>query len=577
MALVHVVRSGETLLAIAEQYGFRAWQTIADAPENADLLAERGNPHAVREGDELHIPDAQRGECLVPAGDPGVEQTGLAGTAKHHKAVLKTHKPLLEVRVYLEFRRVPDGVAAGAKNGTIKGWHNGTKHVTVKEASIAITPGTFRAGPTNREGIARFDALTEGTWTLSLQPHPDQTSPGPAMPDATRDHGRDWGQGNVVRKRTRSDSRFFDVEYRPLELEIQVLGGAIAGVSVTSKKPDDRPFHAVCFWHDGVEPGPTGVTQVLEIDLKPDFLRRVDAGGTGVHPLTHARAKQPGIRLFQIHHTGGKRISGAIEQFIGTTSGIHFINDRDGHVVRMVDDKYRVKHGGGEGGPVEIAWADEPKINDQAIGVENVQGGEAEFPAAQITALIGLVKKAREIYPAILINHVMSHADVYTGKLGCPGKKFPWPDLEDAGAALKPLAITDAQMETEWGGFFAAAAGDKRSLKEGDRDREDEGGTFSVVRGSKVIASGLSLAPIALLNEALHAIGYTPNRKGKRVADFDVWKTKHLGTFGASTRVSITFFKAHYCTEPRPATTNGPVVDATLAKLVLGCYRTLTA
>jgi len=95
--------------------------------------------------------------------------------------------------------------------------------------------------------------------------------------------------------------------------------------------------------------------QVLEIDLKADFLRRVDAG-EGVHPPVKKRAVEPGLRLFQIHHTTGKRISGAIAKFTGKgMSGIHFMNDRDGHVVRMVDDRYNVRHGGGEDGKVENA------------------------------------------------------------------------------------------------------------------------------------------------------------------------------------------------------------------------------
>jgi N-acetyl-anhydromuramyl-L-alanine amidase AmpD len=576
MPLVHVMRPGETLLSVADLYGFRAWQTIAEAPENEAVIERRGNPHALCEGDELHIPDGQIGECLVPTGSKqSAQQAAVADASSHHKVVLKTHKPLLEIRVFCEFRRVPEGVVAGAKKGTILGWNRGTTHLTVEEATISVTPGNGRTGSTNRHGILRVEALTDGKWTLRLDPHADELSPGPTLPDNTRDHGLDRNKGNVKRKRERGSKKSLEVEYRPLDLEIEVAGDAITGVQITSGKRDDRPHHAVCFWHDGVEPGPRGVTQVLEIDLKADFMRRIKAGGSGVLPKISKRAKEPGIRLFEVHHTTGNEIGSTIAEFTNNTSGIHFLNDRDGHVVRMVDDHHKVTHGGGKNGAVENAWADETEINDQAIGCENVQGHDAVFPDAQIAALIGLIRRARELYPAIVINHVIGHCDVYTGKLECPGPLFPWEKLEKAGVALQPTTLTDAQMASEWGGLFAGEAGQKRMLKEGDQDRKDDDGTFSVVRKGKVIASSLTVGPVALLNECLHSIGYTPNRNDKKVANYDKWKVKNLATFGRSTRVAITFFKAHYCTDTRKSPLTHPFVDLHLAKLVLGCYRAL--
>jgi len=112
MTTIHRVRAGETLLSIAEQYGFVAWQTIAEAPENATLIRQRGNPHALREGDELHIPRGLLGQVLV-ASRPrcGAEQVGLEGAPKPHKDVLRRADPLLEVRVYCEFRRPTDETA----------------------------------------------------------------------------------------------------------------------------------------------------------------------------------------------------------------------------------------------------------------------------------------------------------------------------------------------------------------------------------------------------------------------------------------------------------------------------------
>jgi N-acetyl-anhydromuramyl-L-alanine amidase AmpD len=307
-------------------------------------------------------------------------------------------------------------------------------------------------------------------------------------------------------------------------------------------------------------------------------LRFLRPAADQVRPRTRKRTSPLGIRLFQIHNTTGNEIGKAVNEFQATTKGAHFVNDRDGHVVRMASDKYEVKHGGGSGGAVANAWADKTNINGQAIGVENVQGHGEPFTDPQIKSLIGLVQVARKLYPSILINHVIGHCDVYTGKLECPGVGFPWDKLERAGAALAPQAIADAGMANEWGRFFAGSEGKGRELKEGDKDREDKDGTFSVVRKGKVLASGLTLGPVALLNECLHSIGYTPNRNGRNVANFEQWKRKNIGTYGASTRVAIRFFKAHYCIKTRPSPSKDQaVVDEHLARLVLGCHRALTS
>jgi hypothetical protein len=590
MTTIHIVRAGETLLSIAEQYGFVAWQTIADAPENASLIHRRGSAHALREGDELHIPRGLLGQTQV-ASTPSVSavQAGLEGTPKHHKDVLRRPDPLLEIRVYCEFRRpeepkdktTPTPIVTAAQTGTLAGtkpgWNRGTTHLTVAEATISIGPGDSRTAATDRGGIVRFAALTDGTWTLRLDPHPDELSPGPAVPDAVRDHGQDWNRGNVTRTRARSKKKALEVEYRPLDLTIEVRGGAIDGVTITSTKRDDRPYHAMCFWQD-VGAGPRGVTQVLEVDLKADFLRRLDAGGKGVHPPIRRRTATPGLRLFQVHHTTGNDIGFTINSFTGTrASGVHFVNDRDGHVVRMVDDHYDVQHGGGKGGKVENAWADETDINNQALGVENVQGKGEPFTTPQIASLIGIIREARELYPAIHLNHVIGHCDVFDGKFECPGPLFPWADLEKAGVALGPQAITDEAFDREWGGYFAGKDGAKRTLRSGDIDRKDEDGTFSLLRNGKVIVSGLTLGPVALLNECLHRIGYTPNRNGRKVANFAKWSAAHLGTFGDGTKAAMAFFWAHHFYRDENVEGFRDPVGATVARKLLGCYRSLRA
>jgi hypothetical protein len=58
----HTVKRAETIVQIAQQYGFRAWEPIWDHPENADLRALRPSAHVLAQGDELHIPDKELAE-----------------------------------------------------------------------------------------------------------------------------------------------------------------------------------------------------------------------------------------------------------------------------------------------------------------------------------------------------------------------------------------------------------------------------------------------------------------------------------------------------------------------------------
>jgi len=86
----------------------------------------------------------------------------------------------------------------------------------------------------------------------------------------------------------------------------------------------------------------------------------------------------------------------------------------------------------------------------------------------------------------------------------------------------------------------------------------------------------LSLGPVALLNECLHRIGYTPNRNGREVAEFERWKDKHIGTFGDGTRTALAFFWAHHFYRAKDVKPFWDPLDAKGARRLLGCYRTLT-
>jgi hypothetical protein len=63
MAHQHEVKRGETLLSIADEYGFADWKTIWDLPANSGLRGRRADPQRLVPGDALQIPD--KGERWV--------------------------------------------------------------------------------------------------------------------------------------------------------------------------------------------------------------------------------------------------------------------------------------------------------------------------------------------------------------------------------------------------------------------------------------------------------------------------------------------------------------------------------
>ena len=54
--MIHTVKLGEYLSAIARHYGFSDYRVIWDHPENAALKSKRKNPSVLYPGDQLHIP-----------------------------------------------------------------------------------------------------------------------------------------------------------------------------------------------------------------------------------------------------------------------------------------------------------------------------------------------------------------------------------------------------------------------------------------------------------------------------------------------------------------------------------------
>jgi len=53
---VHTVKPGETLSAIAKQYGLPSWRELYNDPANAAFRTKRPNPNLIHPGDKINIP-----------------------------------------------------------------------------------------------------------------------------------------------------------------------------------------------------------------------------------------------------------------------------------------------------------------------------------------------------------------------------------------------------------------------------------------------------------------------------------------------------------------------------------------
>lgn len=394
--------------------------------------------------------------------------------------------------------RLPDPESPGDRARCPVRWKATGGALKVVGASIglirqgaSLTP----LGLTDRDGRLLTPLLADGLWTLRVDPEPRELSPGPATAMAQERH---WLSG--PKSKSRPKTRIYEAEYQPLTITLEIEGGIVRTANVCSPTPTARPVPAVLFWR-GV--GEHCGHQALHIDWKPDFIRRVRPE---LRPLQRRRTAK--IDLIVVHQTGGNSIGGAFNTFLAPSkrSGVHFINDIDGHVIRLADDHCFTQHGGGYADIRQPVFAG-GQINDRAIGIENVHKGKGPFPDAQYRTLIDLILALRTTH-GIPPQHVIGHQDA-TPKANCPGSGFDWPRLEVAGAALAPLVLSVSEIETMFSGFFAGTEGKRRSLTYSDLEQKTRGG-FRVTRGEKVLAEALKLGPIDGLRQALATLGYAP-------------------------------------------------------------------
>jgi len=140
-----------------------------------------------------------------------------------------------------------------------------------------------------------------------------------------------------------------------------------------------------------------------------------------------------------LHYTGMPTGAEALARLVDPQAKVsaHYLVEEDGVVYRLVAEEKRAWHAG------VSSWKGESDINARSIGIEIVNPGHEwgyrDFPAAQVDAVIALLKEIRTRHN-VPASRVLAHSDVAPGRKEDPGEKFPWGSLAAEGLVVAPYA-----------------------------------------------------------------------------------------------------------------------------------------
>lgn len=358
-----------------------------------------------------------------------------------------------------------------------------TENIAGATVTISGTaPGAASvSGVTNVHGTVTLNAklLADGAYTLTVTPA--STLAGPVGPATA--------SGPVPGDRI----------FRTLSADVTIGKGTVRTVTVTA--PNDANGDARL-----------NAASAVTVGLQPVWMRSPHHSARGSNQVT----------MIIVHHTGGPVVGPAINTFLdaGEQTSAHYVINRDGQVIKMVQDSRRAHHAG------EAHWAGASDINSISIGIEIVNA-TGSYPAAQYAALLDLIAALRAAHPTIVDWNIVGHSDVATthGRLGRkssdPGLQFEWSRLEARGFGM--LQMVGPFPNTIYASFFATFP--SMSLQKGDNDSKR-------IFGGKKRAATFTGDPVRELQDDLTTIGY------------------HLGTpdgdFGDKTRAAVQMFQEHF-------------------------------
>jgi len=156
-------------------------------------------------------------------------------------------------------------------------------------------------------------------------------------------------------------------------------------------------------------------------------------------PSPNFNPRPDGIRpsIIVLHYTGMKTMEEALQRLRDQSAQVscHYLVDRDGTVMQLVDERERAWHAG------KSFWRGMGDVNSHSIGIEMVNMGHEygykPFSVQQVHSVVKLCQGAMErhnISPA----NVVGHSDVAPMRKQDPGELFDWQLLALHGVGLWP-------------------------------------------------------------------------------------------------------------------------------------------
>ena len=140
--------------------------------------------------------------------------------------------------------------------------------------------------------------------------------------------------------------------------------------------------------------------------------------------------KSKDIRLVVLHYTGMQSRIVAIKRLLSLRHKVscHYLIDRKGQVLRMVDENKVAWHAG------KSKWKNFNNLNRNSIGIELVNKGHdfgyEKFTNIQINTLIKLCLRLKKKYK-INNSNIIGHSDIAPLRKLDPGENFPWKKLKN--------------------------------------------------------------------------------------------------------------------------------------------------
>lgn len=132
-----------------------------------------------------------------------------------------------------------------------------------------------------------------------------------------------------------------------------------------------------------------------------------------------------------IHHTAQNTCEQTLKTFTlkSTQVSAHYVICKDGTVFHMLNDYLRAHHAG------VARWGNTTDLNSGSIGIELDNNGFETFTPAQITSLLGLLKRLKSSF-AIPTANFIGHGDIAPTRKNDPNWRFPWQELAQNGYGL---------------------------------------------------------------------------------------------------------------------------------------------